>query len=47
MKEVRSSSYSPGDYYDTVLMRFDGSGTVLQAIQITNGNVAYSMFSSA
>jgi|688.fasta_scaffold1065698_2 hypothetical protein len=47
MREVRSSTYNPGDYYDTVLMRFDGSGTVLQAVQITNGNIAYSMFSSA
>ena len=46
MKEIRSSTYNPGDYYDTVLMQFDGSGTVLGAIQITNGNLAYSMFSS-
>jgi hypothetical protein len=47
MKEVRSSTYNPGDYYDTVLMRFDSSGTILQAVQISNGNIAYSMFSSA
>lgn len=32
MKEIRSSTYNPGDYYDTVLMRFDSSGTALGAI---------------
>jgi hypothetical protein len=47
MKEVRSSTYNPGNYYDTVLMRFDSSGTILKAVQISNGNIAYDMFSSA
>lgn len=32
MKEIRSSTYNPGDYFDTVLMQFDSSGTVLAAI---------------
>lgn len=32
MKEVRSNTYNPGDYYDTVLMRFDNMGTVLSSI---------------
>lgn len=46
-KEIRSYNYNPGDYYDTVLMQFDSSGRVLRAVQITNGNVGYSMFSSS
>ena len=46
MKEVRKSQFSPGDYYDTLLMQFDPNGNILYAVQITNGNLAYSMYSS-
>ena len=44
MKEVRY--FSEGDFFDTVLMMFDTSGTVEKVVSISNSDLAYDMFSA-
>lgn len=46
-KEIRSSSLSRGDFYDTVLLRMDTTGKVDFSVQITNRDSAINMYSSS
>lgn len=43
MGEVRT--YYPGDFYDTLLLQFDGSGTIERSVTISNAELAYDMYS--
>lgn len=44
MQEARS--FSPGNFFDTLLVRMDKSGDVERAITISNYNLQYDMFSA-
>lgn len=45
-KELRSS-FSPGDFYDTVLLMLDGTGNFMKAVQISNNNAQINMYSAS
>lgn len=46
-KEIRSSSLSRGDFYDTVLLRLQPSGSIDIAVQITNRDSSISMYAAS
>jgi hypothetical protein len=46
-KEIRSSSYNPGNFYDTVLFTIDATGAYNYAVQITNRDSAINMYSAS
>lgn len=45
-KELRNDNYFPGDFYDTMLLQFDSSGTIERSVTITNYDLEYDMFSA-
>jgi hypothetical protein len=46
-KEIRSSSLSYGDFYDTVLLQIDGTGNYINAVQISNKDSKINMYSAS
>jgi hypothetical protein len=45
-KEIRSLTLSYGNFYDTVLLQLDPTGTFKYAVQITNRDLAIDMYSA-
>ena len=46
-KEIRSSSLSYGNFYDTVLLQIDGTGNYINAVQISNKDSRINMYSAS
>lgn len=46
-KEIRASSLSYGDFYDTVLLMIDGTGNYINAVQISNKDSKIGMYSAS
>lgn len=43
-KEIRY--FNKGNFFDTVIMVIDQSGSVLKAVSISNSDLAYDMYSA-